>query len=296
MFGIFVVVLGSLLDEATAVTNKLTLKQHTLTVLDNALLILVAGTIPFALIAFVAPQTFVFTAATLSTFSIRFILEVAVLLVSGYALLRADRSTFALLRTLTIPLLLIVDLMLVYPVTGPQIAGALIITVALAATAFGKVSQKGIVLSAASAILATATISLFKIDIQHNSVVAEQLIMHILLIMTLIPLKVALHEPLPLQVLRRNREAHSTILTASIGGVLGAYAYALVPGTALVTAGKRGISVLFALGSGKLVFHEQHFGKRLALATAVVGGIALMAIPETFFTEGYQLAATFLSY
>ncbi|OGG62681.1 hypothetical protein A3C87_00975 [Candidatus Kaiserbacteria bacterium RIFCSPHIGHO2_02_FULL_49_34] len=296
MLGILIVVLGSLLDEATAVTNKITLKQHTLTVLDTALLILVAGTIPFALIAFVAPQTFVFTAAALPTFSLRFLLEIAIILVGGYALLRADRSTFALLRTLTIPLLLIIDLMLVYPVTGPQIAGALIITVALAATAFGKISRNGIFLCICSAVLATATISLFKIDIQHNSVVAEQLVMHTLLIMAFIPLKVALREPWPLHVLRRGREAHSTMVTAALGSMLGSYAYALVPGTALVTAGKRGISVLFALGSGKIVFHEQHFGKRLALGTAVITGIALMATPETFFTEGYQLAATFLSY
>ncbi len=295
MLGILLVVLGSLLVEVGSTTTKISLKRHTLTILDSALLVLGASTIPFVIIALVAPETFVFHTATLPIFTLRFILEVILVIVGGYALLRADRSTFALLRTLTIPLLLIIDLFLSYPISGPQIAGALIITGTLAVTTFGKLSQKGIMLSILSAILATVTISLFKIDVQQNSVIAEQLVMHLLMLATLIPLKVALHESMPVNAIRFNRQTHITMLSASLAGILGSFAYALVPGTALVAAAKRGIGVLFALGSGKMIFNEQHFGKSAALATAIVSGIALMATPETFFTEGYHLATVLLS-
>ena len=64
-------------------------------------------------------------------FIIRFIFEVIQSEVQLRALQFADRTTFGFLRTLTIPLLLVVDLVLGYMLTITQFVGVLLVTLSL---------------------------------------------------------------------------------------------------------------------------------------------------------------------
>src|SRR5690606_12002348 len=99
-------------------------------------------------------------------------------------IVKADRSTFSFLRLLTIPLLLVVDIVLLYAISVTQIAGIAVILVALAILLYAhKKARKYAGLVVVTALVSVVTISLYKYDISHfNSVVAEQSIFYVIML------------------------------------------------------------------------------------------------------------------
>jgi hypothetical protein len=129
-----------------------------------------------------------FSLASLPFFLTRAVIEVVLLFVSLNAVVTADRTTFSFLRILTIPLLLGVDIMLGYTFTLTQITGVSAIVIAFIFLFLNHgLSNKGKLLSLLSAIMAVGTIALYKHDITHyNSVEAEQILMHLIILVTII--------------------------------------------------------------------------------------------------------------
>jgi hypothetical protein len=87
---------------------------------------------------------------------------------SNKAIHHADRSTFSIMSTITIPLLLLFDLLLGYSVTRWQIGGVVLLTFMLGYTFFkGNFSMKGIKYIIISNLISLCTITAFKYATTH---------------------------------------------------------------------------------------------------------------------------------
>lgn len=299
MLGILLMAIATLLGEASVAANKLSTREHTIDYIDTGIIVVFAGIVSFLIAGIIYPASVLFDLGTLPTFLTRLSLEIPLTIFSGYALMKAERSTFAMLRSLTIPLLLIVDLMMHYPLSVTQISGALVITLALASTVSAKFSKAGMWWCIATAIGAVGTISLYKIDIDatrlhHNSVIAEQIVMLLAIFIALILAKLVLHKPLPTRVIFHERRTQLSLLASAFGGIIEAFSYKYVVGTALVLAAKRGIGIVLSLVTGRAVFHEDNLKARSMVAVAIIAGLILMATPQSFVIATQAFASTIM--
>jgi small-conductance mechanosensitive channel len=84
------------------------------------------------------------------------------------AIHHADRSTFSVMSTMTIPLLLVFDLLLGYTVTWWQICGVILLTFMLGYAFFrGRFSMKGMKYIITANIISLATVIAFKYATTH---------------------------------------------------------------------------------------------------------------------------------
>ncbi len=229
------------------------------------------------LIAIFKEGSFVFTLSSLPTFISRAVVEIVLTFISLHAVLTADRSTFSFLRIVTIPLLLIVDTALGYRLSFEQYAGigVLVVTLIFLLMNHG-LSAKGKFISLISAVLATATISLYKFDITHyNSVVAEQLLMYIILLVSfIIAAKWYSKENVFKYLLHPIFLGQS--LFAGIAGLLASFAYLFAPASVISTA-RRAFEILISIISGRTFFHEKHlFVKIVSFIFIFIGTILLI--------------------
>lgn len=205
------------------------------------------------------PGSFVFSVLSIPFFLARAFFEVLQIYVSTQALVRADRTTFSFIRTLTIPLLLTVDVFLGYSLSLVQVMGLTLLTIVLLAIFSGKeFAKRGIWFVLFSAVNAVITISLFKYNITHfNSIVAEQLGMLSILALYAIIGRYVSNEPDPFTLVRRERLVFWQVLSEGVGGVCQSFAFLFLPPSILIAV-KRSTSVFWALLSGHFAFHEKH--------------------------------------
>ena len=218
---------------------------------------------------------FVFSLASLPTFLLRAVLEVALVFTSLNAILQADRSTFAFLRTLTIPILLAVDLVLGFSISTMQMLGMGIILFTAFALAFNHdLSPRGKLLSLISAMIAVCTISLYKYNITHfNSVEAEQAFMHIILLVVLVITAYARgHENVFRSLFHPIFLVQS--FAAGIASTLISFAYLFAPASVIATS-HRSLGILASIVSGRVYFHETHVAAKILACILIVAGIAL---------------------
>src|SRR3989344_1176385 len=223
------------------------------------------------------PSGFVFNMASLPTFLPRVGLEILQALAGAYALVIADRSTVGFLHIITIPLLLVVDVVLSYSVGMPQIAGMSLIIASLVLIFINHgIKRRGAWLVVFCAVNAVATISLFKYDITHfNSVEAEQGIVNLVLVIFFFVMALAKTNQNPLRML-----AHPVFFIQSFlmgaGGSVMSFAYYF--GTASVIASaKRALNILFAMFSGNIYFHEKKFWVKVVSFLLIVIGLVFLA-------------------
>jgi len=221
--------------------------------------------------------SFVFSLESLPTFLLRTVLELILMFVSLHAVIVADRSTFAFLRTLTIPLLLIVDLMLGYSITLWQIAGIALMIAAFSMLTLEKgLSRKGKMLSLLSALIPVATLSLYKYNITNfNSVEAEQTLIHVIIVVVLLLIAWFQTGENLFGYMRHPRYLAQSIV-AGIAYVFLSYAYLYAPAS-VITAAKRACEILGAILSGRTVFHEKHLALKLGAFVLIASGAGLMA-------------------
>ena len=236
------------------------------------------GTLLLFFTAFVIRKTFLFSFASLPTFGLRLILELAQAHVSVLAIARADRSTFGFLRILTIPLLLLSDVALGYSISGLQIAGMAIIIAGLIALFIKNgIRRRGMWLVLFTAVNAAATISLYKYNITHyNSVEAEQGIALIVLMLYFFAMARFVKGENPLYFLKKPIFLAQS-LSEGVGVVLIGFAYLYAPAS-IITAIKRAAEVLWATVSGKMYFGEQKLLVKLAVFVCVAAGLVLLIL------------------
>lgn len=189
----------------------------------------------------------------------------------------ADRSTFGFVRTMTMPLLLAVDLLLGYKISGWQFIGIGIIIFSLFLNfSLQGIKKQGVWLSLSTAVLAVATITLYKYDITHyNSVAAEQAIIHLILLAFLISLAFLKAKENPFAFLKQKTYLFQTLINA-IPSFANSYAYVFAPASIILSA-YRSSAVFWSVVSGKIYFKEEHLLIKLTCLILLIGGMILLA-------------------
>lgn len=263
-------------DEAVNSINKIKLAEKTCLYSIGALNHSVGAIIFLLINAFKGEFRFAF--ASLPTFSARAILEI---ILSYYVLIaidRADRSTFGFIRVLTIPMLLLVDFILGYRLNNFQLAGIVLIAISLLIIFLSQgIKKQGAGLAFLTAVMAVATISLYKYDITHfNSVAAEQSLIDIILVTFFVIMAIFKNRENPLNLLKQ-KIFRWQILANAIPGFVNSYAYAMAPASVILST-YRSASVFWSVVSGKAVFREEGILIKSICLIVLVFGIILLIL------------------
>lgn len=278
MFGLTLVLISSVFTELSSSIGKHEFQVRKESMYSFGFLGLLWGTAFFFAYALVSPTAFIFDPASLPFFLTRVAFEFIVAYCAVHAVALADRSTFGLLRIITLPLLLLVDLALGYNISIMQMLGIGVIVVSLVILFMNHgVHQRGLWYVVGMALTAVITISLYKYDITHyNSVAAEQGIMSLLIMAFYYLLaRFASHEN-PLQLLR-NPVIFTQALSGGAGQVFMSFAYLFAPASIIATA-NRSFNALASIVSGDLYFKEKHVLVKLTSFVLMTVGIALLIV------------------
>ena len=286
MFGALLILVATSAEEIGGSLGKYTITKHlerpfttvfTATLAGFLGMLAIGTMLPLNFFGPHFPGGFVFSTESLPTFLPRVILEIAQAQVGIFAIIKADRSTFAFLRTLTIPLLLVVDLALGYSMTSAQLVGTLLIIGSLALL-FGHhgIKKRGATLVLFTALNAVLTISLYKYDVTHfNSVEAEQGLTLLIMLVYFFTLA-TLRKERPLRHLLHPAQL-GQFVTGAIANTAFSFAILYLPAS-VATAAKRALSVLFALIAGSIYFKEHHLYVKVAALLCVVAGIVSISL------------------
>ena len=275
MLGILLTSISSAFSELSDSIGKKETTERTYSHYTFGFLSVLGGALFLIITGFVR-NDLVFSLASLPTFLPRLVLEVLQAHVTIEAIVRADRSDFGHIRTLTIPLLLAVDLMLGYGVsTSPMLGMGIIFCTIFVLLSYEHFKTKGLSLLLFTAVNAAVTISLFKYDITHfNSVASEQSIVSLVLVLYFFILAVVRAHENPIHLLFKPVFFVQAV-SGGLASVFSSYAYSFAPAS-IITAAGRAFSVLFATLSGKLYFKERGFVIKLLLFCAIAGGLVLL--------------------
>jgi len=221
---------------------------------------------------------FIFSLESLPTFLIKAVLEVVIILISINAIVKADRSTFSFIRTLTIPLLLVVDIILGYNITLTQIIGVSMVVIALLFlfTNHG-LSKEGKLLTLSGSILSVITLSLYKYNITHyNSVEAEQTLTFLIIIVTLVVIA-WIHKKENLFKYLTHKTFMMQSIASGLSGSFISFAFLFAPAS-IITTSNRSFEIITSMISGRAVFHEKHIVIKIIALALIITGIILVVI------------------
>lgn len=278
MFGTILIFIGTFFEEISDSIGKNQVNARKESASTMAFLSLFWGAVFFTLISIFQNDGFVFKLASLPTFSVRAFLEIIQTYVSILAVVRADRSTYGFVRTITIPLLLMVDFALGYKIGFLPITGILITIIALLIIFLNKgIKKNGIGLVVFSAVNAVATISLFKYDITHfNSIAAEQLFINLILLLFFIVLAIIGARENPLTFLKKPIFFLQSF-SVGMGGVIESFGYNY-GAASIMTAAKRSSAIFWSLLSGKVYFKEKNAILKFVIFILLLIGLALLSL------------------
>jgi len=269
------VIVSTALGEFSDSVGKKEVRDRVASLATFGFLNLLFGTL-FLIILGYLRHNFVFSLTSLPTFIPRAFLEILQAHLTVLAVVKADRSDFGLIKSFTIPLLLIVDISLGYSISSIQIAGIIIIFLGvLFLLSKEHFRTKGFWLLMGGAINAVITISLFKYDISHfNSVESEQIFIMLLLMIYFFILAVWMYKENPLKFLRKPIFLAQSG-AAGLASAIASYAYLFAP-AAIITAALRAFSILSSLISGKLYFHEKNITAKIISFCLILLGLFLL--------------------
>lgn len=277
MFGLILIACGTALEEVASVIGKYEVAKRRESIYTMGFLNSCWTIVIFLFLIFVFHQPFVFVAASLPIFAVRTVLEILQAHATMVAIAHADRSTYSFVRTLTIPLLLVVDVVLAYAIRPRQLIGMIVVMTTLLFIFWNRnLSKRAVGFVLFTAMNAVATISLYKYNIAHyNSVAAEGLLIYVILLTYFVLMAKRFARENPFTFLRK-RIFFLQSATHGVAGVVESFAYNFAPASIILTA-KRSTAVLWTIFSGRLYFHEQHLlPKVLALVFLVLGLILLV--------------------
>lgn len=193
-----------------------------------------------------------------------------------HAVVEAERSTFGFLMVGTIPLLLIVDIFLGYPIDFLSLIGISLIIISLLFLFINHgLSKKGIRYVLFSTVNAVATISIFKhLIMNYNSVEAQQFITSLILLTFLFIMAIWKSRENPLTFIFKKRFLYQS-MSRGLGTMFMSFAYLYAPAS-IITGAKRGTSVLASIFSGNRYFHEKHLIIKIVSFTFVILGLVLL--------------------
>lgn len=274
MLAIIFIIAGTLLSEVAASIGKFETSHKRETLFQMGFLEAFWPAVFFISLA-VYNGNFYLDPASLPTFSIRMFFEIIVFILGLLMIMKSDRSTSAFLTTLTIPLLLFVDIVLGYDIGFQQIAGMLIVIIALVGLyAKNGIRKEGSVYSILWACGAVITISLFKYDVTHyNSVAAEQGYAYLILLAFFLACALIRDKKNPIPFLFKYPFGVQSLARGAAMPFL-SFAYIFAPASIILT-GKRAFSVLWAIFAGGRYFKEKKLGLKILYLGLIVIGLVL---------------------
>lgn len=276
MIGFLIAGAATFADETSTSIGKYALKHKMEGIFTMAFLNAIWMTAYFAILILAAPKSFVFSSASLPTFAVRSVLEILQCYLTVCAIRSASRSTYGFLRTITIPLLLFVDMFLGYHVTSLQIVGMMVIIGALLLLFLNHgLEKKGIGFVIFSAINSVATISLYKYNIDHfNSVVGEQFATGVVLLVAMGIFSQFIYREKPFRSIGKKLILAQTA-SHGLSAVMGGFVYLFFPASVTIAL-TRAMAVLWSFLFGNHFFHEKHFVLKFLGCAGLAAGIFLL--------------------
>src|SRR3989344_6597948 len=117
---------ASFIEEISSSIIKFETDHKKESIYTAGFIIMLFGITAFVIIAFFR-NSFVFSLASLPTFAVKAVLEIFQAWASMNAIEKTDRSSYALIRNLTIPLLLVVDYLVGFALRPTHLVGIFII-------------------------------------------------------------------------------------------------------------------------------------------------------------------------
>lgn len=289
MFGILLAMTATLSGELGQSLSKRFVAERKQSPIAMGFINMVSGTVLLLLLFLLVPaDTFIgrytsdfrfsFEPVPLTLFCVRVVLELCILHTVIIGLQKATRATFAFLRMLTIPFLVMADLALGFSVTTLEILGiALILITTLGLLSTHTLKRDGMWWVITGSLLAVATVSLYQYNITyHNSVMGEQLVLSGIYVMYLFIAASLATKQNPLRHFKEPR-----VILQSLGTgcevVLTSFAYLFAPSSLVMTA-RRTSAILWAILAGNHFFHEGHVGGKLAGLGILSLGLILLVI------------------
>ena len=275
MFGILLAAASSAFGELSSSLGKKEVRDKAESYYTFGFLSLLFGAVFMAVVGFLR-DSMVFSMESLPTFIPRAILEILQVHITILAIVKADRSDFGLIRTLTIPFLLLVDIALGYVITTKQLFGITFIFIAVAMLlSVEHLRVKGLWLLIVSSLNAVATISLYKYNITHfNSVEAEQSLISLIVMIYLFFCAMLIYKEDPFRFMRKPIFIVQ-MATSGLASIIVSYAYLFAPATIITTA-TRSFSVFFSLLSGKIYFKDSNIGAKAFIFSLIIVGLILL--------------------
>ncbi|OGZ97517.1 MAG: hypothetical protein A2676_01225 [Candidatus Sungbacteria bacterium RIFCSPHIGHO2_01_FULL_51_22] len=277
MWGAILPAAGSFFEEISSAIGKFEVSKHAESIYTMVFLNMFWAVVFYAGIGLWRGTLFL-SYASLPTFAVRAVFEVLQIHLGVRAIVQADRSTFSFLRTITIPLLLVVDLFLGYAFDKMQIIGiALILATFVILFVSRGISKDGVWLTVLSSVNAVIPISFFKYDITYyNSVEAEQAFMLAILLCYFLAADLLRSRENPFRfflkpVFFAQSAAHGVAI------VLHGFAYLFAPAAVIASAG-RSSAIFWSVVSGNRIFKEDHIILRSVLLVLSVAGVILLAL------------------
>ena len=275
MLGILLAFSGNFFGEFASSFGKQLLEKKELSVYLYGAVNYFLLTLLFLVIVFMGGESLALGGGVL-LFFVRSFFEIVQSELQLRALQFADRTTFGFLRTITIPVLLVVDLVLGYVLTMTQFVGVLLVTLSLVFMFSGKhMKRNGFYLSLFSALNAVITISLYKYNITHfRSVAVEGFYITLLLASYFIFRSALLHGSRSFPLLPR-RSALLSSLGNGVASVLVSFAYQYGPAS-LILAMVRAGGLFWSFFSGALYFHEDGVRRKFVVLSMLIVAVFLM--------------------
>jgi hypothetical protein len=278
MIALFLITIGLFFEESSTAIGKRAVANKLETIFSYGFLNLFWTLIFYMLAVLLLHRSFYFNPHSLPFFIPRSILDITLSYLGVRAIAAADRSTYAFLRLISIPLLLMIDIILGYHISPLEIIGMMLIFVSLVfLIGHHTINKKGSGLVIATALIAPITLSLYKYDITHyNSVAAEQ---SLLTMAELAFFTVAAwyhgREKTWNYLLKEKPELQSML--QGLGSTLVAYSYAYVPASIALTF-NRLMATVWAIIFGNVYFHEKKLRQKLAGYGVMLLALILIAV------------------
>lgn len=230
------------------------------------------------LVSIILGANFTFNIASYPTFLTRLVLEVILAHISVLGIIRAERSTFAYLRLLTIPLVLIIDLALGNSLSLLQIIGINLIFFGLFILLFkNPKSSRGVWTVLASAVIASITLSLFKYDItRYNSVAAEQLLITLAVVVYFYIASIVKKQRVDLSLLVKPKTALQS-LSSGLETAFVSFAFYYAP-TSVITVLKRTFAMFWAVLFGHKYFKEHGLVRKVFAGSFIIAGLIIILL------------------
>ncbi|MFA4831405.1 MAG: hypothetical protein WC862_01570 [Patescibacteria group bacterium] len=276
MIGIILVAIGAFFSEVSMSIGKVQVLRRRQSIYTMGYLYLFWAAVILFGTAIIYPASFVFSFESLPTFIPRLGLEIVQMHVLMLAVVKVHRSSFGFIRTITIPLLLVVDMVLGYAVGSWQIIGMGVIFLTLILLFLnGRIKRKGAGLALFTAVNAVITISLYKYNISHfNSVVGEQLIIFAVLLFYFSILARKFAREYPFKFLRKKIFFFQSF-SEGLASVAGSFAYLFAPAS-IILAASRAAAILWSIVAGNKLFNEHHLVIKLTAFAFLAAGIVLL--------------------